>query len=129
MSTDAQSDLPAKREDAAWPDNLDALIAAPEHHRLLLENDRVRVLDTRIAAGDRTPVHTHRSPAALYVVSWSDFVRYDDKGEVLLDSRTVDALKAPPEALWSAPLPPHSLENVGNGDLHVISIELKEIGG
>ncbi|MFL5734296.1 MAG: hypothetical protein ACJ78Q_14005 [Chloroflexia bacterium] len=59
-------------------------------------------------------------------MSWSDFVRYDDKGEVMVDSRTVDALKVPPKALWSEPLAPHSLENVGDKELHIISVELKE---
>jgi len=29
-------------------DNLNALIAAPQHHRLLFENTYVRVLDTNI---------------------------------------------------------------------------------
>ena len=38
-----------------WPD---ALVAASKHHRLVLENDRVRVLDTRIAPGDTGPLHT-----------------------------------------------------------------------
>ena len=128
MGTQVQTGSADRQQDPAWPDNLDALVAAPDHHTLLMENDRVRVLDTRIAAGDRTPVHTHRCPAVLYVLSWSDFVRYDDKGEVMLDSRMVDALKSPPKALWSAPLPPHSLLNVGDADLHVISVELKESG-
>lgn len=109
-----------------WPDSLDALRAAPDHHKVILENERVRVLDTHIPVGDRTPVHTHRWPAVLYVLSWSDFVRYDDKGEVLLDSRAIDALKVPPAVLWSQALPPHSLKNVGDTDLHVISVELKE---
>jgi quercetin dioxygenase-like cupin family protein len=45
---------------------LDAMVAAPDHHVLLLENSRVRVLDTCLAAGDRTSIHTHASPAALY---------------------------------------------------------------
>ena len=48
---------------------LDAMIAAPDYHEVLLENDRVRVLDTRLGPGERTPVHTHASPAALYVMS------------------------------------------------------------
>jgi hypothetical protein len=47
-------------ENDAWPADLDALVAAPAHHTLLFENDVVRVLDTRIAPGNRTPVHTHR---------------------------------------------------------------------
>jgi hypothetical protein len=94
-----------------------------------MENERVRVLDTSIRAGERTPVHTHRWPAVLYVLSWSDFIRYDDKGNVLLDSREVDALKAAPTVLWSAPLPPHSLLNIGAADMHIISVELKESVG
>jgi hypothetical protein len=36
-----------------WPRELDALIAAPDSHRLLLENDRVRVLEVVIEPGAR----------------------------------------------------------------------------
>ena len=32
---------------------------------------------------------------------------------------------APGTALWGEPLGPHSLENVGNSLLHIISIEIK----
>jgi hypothetical protein len=92
---------------------------------LLFENDRVRVLDTCIPAGERTPVHTHRWPAALYVLSWSPFVRQDATGQVVLDARTVAALRSPPPALWSAPLPPHALRNVGAADLRIVSVEVK----
>lgn len=107
-----------------WEDSLDALVAAPAQHRLLFENTHVRILDTRIAPGTRTPVHTHRWPAAHYVVSWSDFVRRDADGSVLVDSRTAGG-STPPEALWGDALAPHSLENVGVVPLHIISTELK----
>ena len=40
----------SSREES-WPDELDALVAAPQHHTLLFENEFVRVLDTRIAPG------------------------------------------------------------------------------
>src|SRR5580658_4252137 len=70
-----------------WPDSLDALMAAPKHHQLVLDNERVRVLDTRIPAGDVVPVHTHRWPAVYYTISGGDFVRYDAEGKVLLDTR------------------------------------------
>lgn len=120
------SDFAPNTPNSDWPDELDALIAAPENHQLLLENERTKVLDTRIPPGGRTPVHTHRWPAVLYVLSWSDFVRYDSDGKVLLDSRTIESFKVPPTTVWSAPLPPHSLENVGSSELHVISVELKE---
>lgn len=106
-------------------DALDAMTAAPEHHEVLLENDRVRVLDTRLAPGDRTPIHTHASSAALYVVSWSDFLRRDAQGTVIVDSRSWEHQPGGGEALWLPPLPPHSVENIGTAELRLIAIELK----
>jgi hypothetical protein len=99
--------------------------AAPDHHAVLFENEEVRILDTRLPAGERTPVHSHEWPAALYVISWSDFVRRDQVGAVLVDSRTMDRRPASGEGLWIVPLPPHSVENIGSNDLHIIAIELK----
>lgn len=108
-----------------WPAELDALIAAPDHHTLLLEDDDVRVLDTVIRAGDRTPVHTHRWPATFVVLGWSSFVRYDADGNVMLDSRQVPNLATAPTTMPSDPIGPHALENVGDGDIRIISIEYK----
>lgn len=112
--------------DWTWPDSLDALVAAPSQHRLVFENAHVRVLDTVIGPGERTPVHTHRWPAAHYVLSWSDFVRRDADGTTLLDTRT-PGVRPAAEALWGEPLPPHSLENVGSVPLRIISTELKSL--
>src|SRR5262249_61434462 len=47
-----------------WPDSLDALAAAPESHRSLLEDETVRVLETRIVPSEVTRVHTHRWQAS-----------------------------------------------------------------
>jgi hypothetical protein len=107
-----------------WPEELDALRAAPGHHALLFENDKVRILDTNIAPGDMVPLHTHRWPSALYVISFNNFVRRDAAGNILVDSRKSGSA-AHVSALWSEPLRPHTLENVGERNLHVISVELK----
>lgn len=112
------------KDNQEWPDELDALIAAPEHHQLILENERVRVLNTRIPPGETTPVHTHRWSSVFHIMRWSDFVRYDDEGNVLVDTRQNDGV--PAAILWADPLPPHSLENVGDVDIHLISVELKD---
>jgi hypothetical protein len=108
-----------------WPGSLDALSAAPDHHVLLLETDHVRVLETRIPPGDRVPVHTHCWPSVLYVISWSDFLRRDEGGKLVLDTRVAGS--TPPTVIWSPPLPPHSLENVGSAEIRVISVELKQV--
>ena len=108
-----------------WPASLDALAAAPDSHRLLFENDAVRVLETRIAPGQTTQLHTHRWPGILYILSFGDFVRRDSDGIVLVDSRSGGALPVPGTAIWSGALPPHTLENVDAADIHVIGVELK----
>jgi quercetin dioxygenase-like cupin family protein len=108
-----------------WPPALDALIAAPAQHTLLFENDKVRVLDTRIEPGGRTPVHTHQWPAVHHVMSWSAFVRRDDHDAVLLDTRKAGVTAAAGAILWGEPLAPHSLENVGDALLHIVSVEIK----
>lgn len=107
------------------PGPLDAMSAAPGHHTVLLENDRVRVLDTRLAPGDTTPIHEHAWPAVLHVLGWSDFVRIDRDGNVLLDSRASGMHPEPGAIVWGQSLPPHAVRNVGTQELRVIAIELK----
>jgi hypothetical protein len=109
-----------------WPDELDALRAAPRYHTLLFENDSVRVLDTTVPPKEMVPLHTHCWPAALYILSWSHFVRRDGEGGTMVDSR-VAGKPAEGMAVWSGPLPPHTLENVGESELRVISVELKTV--
>jgi quercetin dioxygenase-like cupin family protein len=111
-------------DDWPWPDGLDAVCAAPEQHLLLLENENIRVLEARVAAGETVPLHTHRWPAALYFVSWSDCVRRDETGAITKDSRLTQTIKDG-DVLWSPPLGPHTLENVGGRELRVIVIEQK----
>ena len=108
-----------------WPASLDALAAAPESHLLLFENGAVRVLETRIAPGQATRVHTHRWPGVLYVLSFGHLVRRDSDGVILVDTRSGGALPEPGTAIWSGALPPHTLENVDVADIHVIAVELK----
>ncbi len=109
-----------------WPLELDAMSAAPDHHTLLLENDRVRVLDSLVRSGEQTPVHTHRWPAVLQIVGVSDFTRHDIDGNVIFDSRTSVTEIACGQTLWSQPLAPHFVKNIGNSDIRVISIEIKD---
>jgi hypothetical protein len=114
-----------KNETWLWPEELDALTAAPQHHKLLFENETVRVIDTLIPPNEITELHTHKWPGSLYILSWSDFVRFDENNHVVVDSRTFQKSPEPSTALWSEPLTPHKLENVGEKDIHVISVEIK----
>ena len=50
-----------------WPTTMDALVAAPASHRVLLENDRVRVLEVVIEPRIREPEHTHQAASVMIV--------------------------------------------------------------
>ena len=66
-----------------WPEALDARVAAPDHHKPLFENERVRVLESWAEPGETIPVHTHCWAGPIYILSWSDFIRRDPaKGPV-----------------------------------------------
>ena len=69
----------------------------------------------------RTPVHSHEWPATLYMLNWSDFIRYDPDGNSIPDNRTMGASLEPGTAQRT---PPPQYVNIGDGDLHVIAIEL-----
>lgn len=107
-----------------WPAELDAVVAAPQYHVIVLENDAVRVLDTRIPAGHLVPLHTHRWPCVQHVIAWSAVVRRGPSGEVLQDRVGLPA-PTPGMIRWLGPNPPHTVENLGPGDVHLISIEIK----
>jgi len=116
----------AAPQKAQWPAHLDALAAAPRHHKLLYENDRVRVLEVRIPRGEAVPIHTHRWPAVLHLQNWSDHVRRDEFGKIVFDSREAGRAPIMPAVVWCEPLAPHSVENVGGAELLVLSVELKD---
>ncbi len=101
------------------------MIAAPDHHTVLFENSEVRVIETVVRAGDSTPIHTHPK-TVMYVISGDQFVRRDDAGHVMVDTREQGAAFVMPPVIWSDGTPPHVIENPGNEDLIVIGIELKD---
>lgn len=110
-----------------WPDSLDALIAAPDNHTVLLENDCVRVVRARIVPGQTAPLHTHRWPSVLFILSWSDLVRRDHVGNVMPDPQQASHVPKLNTPTWQGPLPPHSVENVGDTEINTVQVEIKGV--
>ena len=107
------------------PDSLDAIAAAPESHRVLFENDDVRVLATTICPGETVPLHTHRWPSVLYILATGHHVRRDGEGSVISDTRVAGA---PPESgttMWLTARPPHTVENLDDSEIRLLNVELK----
>jgi mannose-6-phosphate isomerase-like protein (cupin superfamily) len=108
-------------------DELDGVAVAPENHKVIFENDAVRVLETTIAAGALTALHTHLRPTFMYVLSGSHFIRRDETGEKMFDTRASTDFVLP-KVLYAESTPRHSIENTGIDTLVVIGVELKNCG-
>lgn len=108
------------------PGEHDGPVAAPDHHRVIFENDQVRVLETTIRRGDTAPLHDHLLPQVMYVISGSHFHRRGPGGETMLDTRSIPDWSLP-RVLFSSGTPLHTLENTGDDDLVVIGVELKPV--
>jgi hypothetical protein len=115
----------ADPEGCAWPASLDAVAAAPGNHRVLLENDRVRVIEITVAPGEREPVHAHCMPSVGYVMYEGKYRDYDDQGKLLSEGKESLPESQFPMTIWIEPVAPHSYENVDTKPMHSLHIELK----
>src|SRR5260370_18161074 len=102
-----------------WPETMDALQAAPASHCLLLENDRVRVLDVVIEPGAREPGHTHRA-ASVMIIDEPARIRYYVGGALRFESRARSGLLPGVRMRWMEPEGPRSVENFDQRRYHAI---------
>ena len=100
---------------AIKPDSTDAVASAPDHHKVILENDAVRVLEARVPLHSYEPPHTHPWPSVFFEqtsglnepwktvnIRWSEggpskgFASSDrDRHNLLIEIKTVDCQPAP----------------------------------
>lgn len=95
----------------------DPVKVAPKICKLLLENDRVRVLEIRIKPGEKLPMHSH--PAYIVYALRTHKIRL-----TLSDGKTKEVKVKAGEAAWSDAAS-HAVENIGTTEVHVLNIELK----
>ena len=48
-----------------WPDSMDAVNSAPKIHKVLFENDHIRLLEVTVPAGTTEPIHGHKYPSVF----------------------------------------------------------------
>ena len=108
-----------------WPATQDAIQAAPQNHRVIFENDKVRVLDVTVAPHTKEPIHAHCSPSVLYVTEAGKYVDYGPDGKVLFDSRSLATPPKLPMVIYKDPEAPHAIENLDDKPLHLIRVEMK----
>ncbi len=95
----------------------DPVIAAPNVYKVVAEDDRVRVLESRMGPGDKTAMHGH--PKIVAVALTPANVRFTGP-----DGETTDAeLPAGQPMILEAT--EHTTENIGSAAAVVIIVELK----
>jgi beta-alanine degradation protein BauB len=95
----------------------DSTTVDPDHYKVLLDNERVRVLEFRGAPGNKTPMHSH-----------PDYVTYSFNGGKSMftypKGKPVEAVSQAGEVRWHK-AETHAGQNTGEMELHVLIVEIK----
>jgi len=96
----------------------DAVTVAPHMHRVLLENDRVLVVEYHGKPGDKAEMHSHPD-GVLYHLEGKVKVR-----SVTLDGQVREVEMKPGDVMWS-PATAHSLEFIEGDECRGLHTGLK----
>ena len=95
----------------------DAPSVAPDLYKVLLENDKVRVLETRYGPGVKSEMHSHPDLVAVTLTPAKAVL-------ALADGQTADIEMQAAQAIFIEGQE-HTVENTGASEFHFILIELK----
>ncbi|HEX9255121.1 MAG TPA: hypothetical protein VF938_06230 [Candidatus Angelobacter sp.] len=96
----------------------DAVKVAPDHYKILLENDHVRVIENTLAPGEKDAMHTH--PSGWYYVTKPGTMKV-----VHADGKTETWEAKAGEAGWLKTEGPHTSENIGKTTMGFVLVEVK----
>lgn len=102
---------------------LDALLSAPTSHRLLCENEYVRVLESRIEPGETVAMHTHQWDNTNVILQGSRFCGVNHEGHTIEEALEIGIEQ------WDGDKPDSELytyTNVGTEPYHSIVFEMKK---
>ena len=123
--------LDTHSDPATWDPAYDAVTAAPKHHKVIFENDKLRVLEVTLEPQDEEPLHHHRWPSVFVLDAVHAHIHdYDPDGNRQPPHRDVmQAVQA-----WDgtgslvvnmSPQPLGRVLNTGEKTVHGIRIEMK----
>jgi quinol monooxygenase YgiN/quercetin dioxygenase-like cupin family protein len=99
----------------------DPLPLYPENYKVIVENDRVRVLDFMLRKGGTEKSHAHPAHVVYVVAPFKIRFTFPDGRTALREAKAGDVLFS--EAVT------HATENIGGTDAHGILVELKSSNG
>lgn len=96
---------------------IDPIEVSPANYRLLLENDRVRVVEMTLRPGEIDEMHSHPSETVYFIKGGSVRVHAPDGG-------TAEVEFPDGSVMWHEPWT-HRVENVGGSELRAVIVEDK----
>jgi beta-alanine degradation protein BauB len=99
----------------------DPLPLYPENYKVLVENDRVRVLDFMLRKNAKEKSHAHPAHVVYVVAPFKVRFTFPDGRTAIRQAKADDVLFS--EAVT------HATENIGGTDAHGILVELKQTSG
>ena len=96
----------------------DPVMLSPQYYTVKADNERVRVLEYRLKPGQKEAMHSH--PACVIY-----FFAPANLRVTLGDGKITESFVTEGEVVVRDPLA-HALENIGNTELHVLLVELKD---
>ena len=90
----------------------------PQHYKVLLDNEYVRIIDVRQQPGDKSPMHSHPHHAVYWLTSST--LKFTSP-----DGKTSTVTTTPGQVVWRNP-ETHTVEIVGKTASHALDIELKK---
>jgi hypothetical protein len=106
----------------------DAIVAAPNNHRVVFENEKVRVLEITIKPGEKEPFHVHPMPSVMNILTGAKLritePSLQDGQLVIGKSIEVGEDNSQPPPLW---MPPEGILSAEKGGVtfRAYRIELK----
>jgi quercetin dioxygenase-like cupin family protein len=106
-------------EDIMSANQVDDIVAmAPEQHKVLFENDQIRMLKVTVKPGDKVGMHTN--PENVNYILKSGKLRFTNPDG---STQVIDITEG---QVIPAPVGTHAVENIGNTEVQTIGIELKD---
>ncbi len=110
----------------------DAVAAAPYSHRVMFEDEHVRVLEIHLPPGASEPVHVHALPSVIHGETGGQggakflytAYRWMNGEFIKVRENEIDA-SAGTRAVWTGPEGPHAITNIGPVGVKFTRVEIK----
>ena len=111
---------PKAEKTTQWPEALLPLQAAPKQHKVMFENERVRVFEVFNPPGGIAPLHVHAVPSVIIIDEPARVRERNAAGEILREHTPTGAYWAPPSSQ------PYSVENIDDKPIRLYRVEFKQ---